>query len=106
MVSWVKGLYLGSFSVKELAGHAWLTDRYCHTALEFSAHLAFFDVLWLWDNDMLLSVVVSIGGTEILCILKGSLAVAIVKVGDDMGVQFLNLLLKGRKCLNSIFKQK
>jgi hypothetical protein len=96
LVGWVEWLHLGSLPVEELAGHTGLADGDSHAGLDFLADVAWLDVVGLGHNDVLLSVVVGIGGTKILGVLKGSLAVAVIEIGDDFSVEILDLFLEWR----------
>ena len=94
LVSSIKRLNLGCLPVEELPGHSWLAHGDGHATLKLLADIAWLDVVGLGDDDVLLPVVVGIGGSKILGILDGSLAVAVIQVGDDLRVQVLDLFLE------------
>ena len=53
-------------------------------------------VSWLRDDDVLAAVVVGCAVTQVLSLLDGGLTVALVEVGDNLGVEILNFLFERR----------
>ena len=50
---------------------------------------------------MLAAIVIGCAVTQVLSLLDGCLAVALVQVGDDLSIEILNFLFQWRQCLNS-----
>ena len=88
--------HLGLFAVEELPGHTGLSDRNRHATLELLANTALAEIGRLRDDDVLAAVVVSGTITQVLGLLDGGLAVALIKVRDDRRVQILDFFLQWR----------
>ena len=74
--------------------------------MQFLTDIAFPEMGWLGDDDVLAAVVVSCAITEVLSLLDGGLTVALVEVGDNLCIQILNFLFQRRQCLNSNLTEK